>query len=71
MGDREPPAVPARFGSHTFALPSGKASVCCREDGIVQIDNTEVTPDDVRYLAAHIEQCGVLPTRKPRRRARG
>lgn len=44
---------------HGFRLKDGTLSTC-REDGIVQIENTEVTPREVLELAAHVERCQLL-----------
>lgn len=50
-----------KFTMHSFALPSGMNDVTCRNDGIIQIGNTEVTPEDVAFLAAHIvEECEIV-----------
>lgn len=49
-----------KYTMHTFHLPSGRNDVTCRDDAIVQIGNTEVTHSDIKFLAAHLEECEIL-----------
>ncbi len=56
--------------SHSHRLPSGRAFAVCRDDGIVQIDNTEVEPRDILWLAGHLPACEIPGLFAGRRRAK-